>query len=243
MRGKSAGKYLKTSTLVFRSLLLAFVVSIWAGAIAQGDNIIRVAIPTDIRDLDPHQSIATHERAIQQNIFDTLIDLDRDYEPTIPALAESWEYLDESTLQLQLRQGVTFQNGQPFTADDVVFTFERVLNSTEPIGINSWVAGTIDSVEKVDDYTVRIITPGPYAPLLANLTRIYIIPKQAFEEMGVEEFAQHPIGTGPFKFASSSIGEEVVLEAYEDHWREGVPMVDGVVFRIIPDEFARFAGL
>lgn len=243
MRGKSAGKYLKTSTLVFRSLLLAFVVSIWAGAIAQGDNIIRVAIPTDIRDLDPHQSIATHERAIQQNIFDTLIDLDRDYEPTIPALAESWEYLDESTLQLQLRQGVTFQNGQPFTADDVVFTFERVLNSTEPIGINSWVAGTIDSVEKVDDYTVRIITPGPYAPLLANLTRIYIIPKQAFEEMGVEEFAQHPIGTGPFKFASSSIGEEVVLEAYEDHWREGVPMVDGVVFRIIPDEFARFAAL
>src|SRR3546814_8632043 len=69
------------------------------GAFAQG-NVVRVAIPTDVRNFDPFQSIATHERAIQQNIFDTLIDLDRDYNPTVPALAVSWRYLDDTTLEI-----------------------------------------------------------------------------------------------------------------------------------------------
>ncbi|MEX2534785.1 MAG: ABC transporter substrate-binding protein [Trueperaceae bacterium] len=220
-------------------LTFAFICS---AAIAQ-DAIVRVAIPTDVRDFDPHQSIATHERAIQQNIFDTLIDLDRDYKPTIPALAESWEYEDETNLLIHLRPGVTFHNGQAFGADDVVFTFERILDSEEPIGLNSWVAGTIESVEEVDDLTVRMTTPEPYAPLIANLTRIHIIPGQTFRDMGVEAFAREPVGTGPFRFVSWTIGEEVVLEAFADHWREGVPMVDGAVFRIIPDEFGRFAAL
>lgn len=222
-------------------IVLAFIGSLGTAAVAQ--DIVRVAIPTDIRNFDPHQSIATHERAIQQNIFDTLIDLDREYKPTVPALAESWRYVDDVTLELDLRQGVTFHNGQPFAADDVVFTFERVLNSTEPIGINSWIAGTIDRVEKVDDHTVRIVTPGPYAPLLANLARIHIIPGQTVAEMGIDAFALEPVGTGPFRYVSWKVGEQVELEAFADHWREGVPMIDGAVFRIIPDEFGRFAAL
>ncbi|HLU83153.1 MAG TPA: ABC transporter substrate-binding protein, partial [Trueperaceae bacterium] len=178
--------------------ILALMLALLGSALAQSE--IRVAIPTDIRNFDPHQSIATHERAIQQNIFDTLIDLDRDYKPTIPALAESWVYLDDVTLQLNLRQGVTFHNGQPFTADDVMFTFERILDSTEPIGLNSWVAGTIDHLEKVDDHTVLIVTPEPYAPLVPNLTRIHVIPGQTFQEMGAEAFSLEPVGTGPFKY-------------------------------------------
>ncbi|HEX7000129.1 MAG TPA: ABC transporter substrate-binding protein [Trueperaceae bacterium] len=224
-----------------RAPAAALLLATLGAAFAQGT--ITVALPTDVRDFDPHQSIATHERAIQQNIFDTLIDLDRDYEPTVPALATSWTYVDDVTLEVKLREGVTFHNGEPFDADDVVFTFDRVLDSTEPIGINSWVAGTLDRVEKVDDHTVRFVTPEPYAPLIANLTRVHIIPDQTFQEMGAEEFAQHPVGTGAFRFVSWTPGEEVVLEKYEDHWREGMPYIDRAVFRIIPDEFARFAAL
>ncbi len=213
------------------------------GSAASAQGIVTVALPTDVRDFDPHQSIATHERAIQQNIFDTLIDLDRDYKPTVPALATAWSYVDDVTLEVQLRQGVTFHNGEVFNADDVVFTFERIMDASEPIGINTWIEGTLDRVEKVDDYTVRFVTPEPYAPLVANLTRIHIIPDQTFQEEGVQEFAQHPVGTGPFRFVSWTPGQQVVLEAYEDHWREGLPLIDGAVFRIIPDEFARFAAL
>lgn len=223
-----------------RGLALALALTSALG-LAQGT--VTVALPTDVRDFDPHQSIATHERAIQQNIFDTLVDLDRDYEPTIPALAVSWSYIDDVTLQVNLRQGVTFHNGQPFSADDVVFTFERIMDASEPIGINTWLEGTLDRVEKVDDYTVRFITPEPYAPLVANLTRIHIIPGKTFQEMGVQSFALNPVGTGPFKFVSWTPGQEVVLEAYKDHWRDGLPMIDRAVFRIIPDEFARFAAL
>lgn len=223
------------------AVAITLVLASLAGAFAQGT--VTVALPTDVRDFDPHQSIATHERAIQQNIFDTLIDLDREYKPTVPALATSWAYLDDVTLEVKLREGVTFHNGEPFTADDVVFTFERVLSSTEPIGINSWVAGTLDRVEKVDDYTVRFITPEPYAPLVPNLTRIHIIPDQTVKEQGVPAFAQSPVGTGPFRYVSWTPGQEIVLEKYEDHWRDGMPYIDRAVFRIIPDEFARFAAL
>lgn len=229
------------STALARALLASLALTLLGATFAQSE--IRVAIPTDIRNFDPHQSIATHERAIQQNIFDTLIDLDRDYKPTIPALAESWQYLDDVTLQLNLRQGVTFHNGQPFTADDVVFTFERILDSTEPIGLNSWVAGTIDHLERVDDHTVLIITPEPYAPLVPNLTRIHIIPAQTFQDMGVEAFALEPVGTGPFRYAAWTIGQQVVLDKFDAHWRTGYPLVDRAVFRIIPDEFGRFAAL
>ena len=223
-------------------LVATLAVGVAAQALAAG-GVITVAIPTDIRNFDPFNSIATHERAIQQNIFDTLIDLDRDYKPTIPALAESWHYIDDTTLELSLRKGVTFHNGQPFTADDVVFTFDTVLAGDAPVGINSWVAGTIDKVEKVDDYTVRIVTPQPYAPLLANLTRIYIVPKATYEKMGADAFNLAPVGTGPFQYDSWTVGEQVVLKAFANHWREGVPKVDGAVFKIIPDEFARFAAL
>lgn len=227
-----------------RAVLCLTLLALLAGlpALAQG-NVVRVAIPTDVRDFDPHQSIATHERAIQDNIFDTLIALGRDYTPSVPALAVAWTYEDERTLVLELRQGVTFHNGQPFTADDVVFTFDRILNSSPPVGLNSWVAGTIDRVEKVDDHTVRIVTPEPYAPLLANLARLHVIPAQTFEEMGVQGFALQPVGTGPFRYVSWAVGEQVELAAFEDHWREGLPKVDGAIFRIIPDEFGRYAAL
>src|SRR5690606_12024138 len=121
--------------------------------------------------------------------------------------------------------------------------YERILDSTEPIGLNSWVAGTIDHLEKVDDHTVLIVTPEPYAPLVPNLTRIHIVPAQTFMDMGVEAFALEPVGTGPFQFSSWTIGQQVVLDRFEAHWRTGYPLVDRVVFRIIPDEFGRFAAL
>lgn len=223
-------------------LVVSALVTLLSGAVS-AQSTVTVALPTDVRDFDPHQSIGTHERAIQQNIFDTLIDLDRNYEPTVPALAVSWTYVDDLTLEVALREGVTFHNGQPFTADDVVFTFERIMDASEPIGINTWLEGTINRVEKVDDYTVRFVTPEPYAPMVANLTRIHIIPGQTFQEMGVQAFAQNPVGTGPFRYVSWTPGQEVALQAFEDHWREGLPTIDRAVFRIIPDEFARFAAL
>ncbi len=234
-----------TQRILVLVVLIAFVVS-WAGwerapAFAE-EKIVRIALATKLRNFDPHKTIATHERAVQQNIFDTLTELDRNYRP-VPSLAVSWKYLNDTTLEVKLRRGVKFHNGQPFTSDDVVFTYDRILKSKPAVRIFSWIRGTMKNVEKVDDFTVRITTPRTYAPLLANLTRFHILPAKAFKEMGEKKFARNPVGTGPFQFVSWTVGQKTVLKAFKGHWRKGIPKVDGAEFRIIPDEFGRFAAL
>lgn len=177
-------------------------------------------------------------------LFDHLVE--RDFEGNIvPGLALSWTIVDTATLEFALREGVAFHNGEPFTAESVKFSVERMLAEEE--APNQGKFTSIDSVEIVDDYTVRLILNRPDGTLFDSLTsRLAMLPPKYFEEVGAEGFAAAPVGTGPFAFVEWVPDDHVTLVANENYWDgsyKGKPMVDTVIFRPIPEAATRAAEL
>lgn len=164
----------------------------------------------------------------------------------VPSLALSWERLSDTVLELKLREGVTFHNGDPFTADDVVYTFERLLNSSDDsvLAEAKTYFLTFSSITKVDDYTVQIETTEPDPLIIKRLASwgSWIVPKGYIESVGHEEFMATGMGTGPFKFVSFDPDNELVLERYDDYWGDPVPL-QRLVFRVIPEIAARVTAL
>lgn len=199
---------------------------------------LNIALAYDISSLDPQVGKEMRACIVSQQIFDTLVQWDPEGgmgSEIVPALAESWEYLDDCTLQLKLRQGVLFHNGEEMTADDVVYSIERTMNSSY-VGYH---ATAIDHVEKVDDYTVNIVTADPYAPLLAGLcVTAFSIVCKSVAEADEEGFAENPVGTGPYKFVSYTSGDNIQLEAFDDCWR-GTPVTKYINMVVIPENSQR----
>lgn len=158
-----------------------------------------------------------------------VIDLDNKIQP---ALAESWEVSDDATtITFHLRSGITFHNGDPVTADDVVFSVNRAAASP----FVTIMAGAIDKAEKIDDTTVKVTFKYPYGPGLKCFTTsaLFIMP-EALIEADEDGYGQNPVGAGPYKVKELVPGEKCVLEAYEGYY-EGVPEIKEVTFRIIND--------
>ncbi len=159
-----------------------------------------------------------------------------------PALAESWEVSDDGCVYtFKLRQGVTFHNGEPFTADDVIATWEYGKSED-----SAWPDrySMVANVEKVDEYTVKVSTDGPKPLLLATMHDFWsIIPNEYMAEVGVDGFQEHPIGTGPFMFEEWVKGDHITYKANPNYWREGLPKVAEIVFRPIPDSATRVAAI
>jgi peptide/nickel transport system substrate-binding protein len=159
------------------------------------------------------------------------------------SLAKSWtESPDGLVYEFILRQGLRFHNGDPFTAEDVKFSFERY-KGTGAKELQAKVA----SVEIVDPHTVRFHLKEPWPDFMtfygSSATAAgLVVPKKYLEQVGDEGFLQHPIGLGPYKFVSHTPGVEVVLEAYADYWRK-VPNIKRIVIRGVPDVTTRLAML
>ncbi|MEQ8735528.1 MAG: ABC transporter substrate-binding protein [Rhodospirillaceae bacterium] len=153
-----------------------------------------------------------------------------------PLLATSWEKLDDLTWQFNLRKDVLFHNGKPFTADAVVFAVDYLTSpaaSIEPIARD---LGAIESAEAVDDHTV-IIRTEVASPLLPALTEaLLIVEPEHWKELGREGFAQHPIGTGPFKLVEWTEAK-ATLDAHREGWRP--PKVDKLEIIALPDASSR----
>ena len=132
--------------------------------------------------LDPHTISAVASLRIFRQIYNTLIDVD-DNMNFIPELAESWEQPDDLTYIFKLRQGVKFHNGREMKADDVKYSFERILNP-ETAALGKSYYDSVSTIEIVDDYTVKFILKEPFAPFMTNLTSLYgaIVPKEVVEE-------------------------------------------------------------
>ena len=158
-----------------------------------------------------------------------------------PSLAESWTTsADQRTWEFKLRQGVKFHNGDPFTADDVKFSFHR--NKGARI-----LREKVRDVEIVDPHRVRFHLHEPFPDFLAFYGTLataagWVVPKNYVEKVGPDGFKKHPIGLGPYKFVSHTPGIELIMEAYEGYWRK-MPEVKRLVFKSVPEATTRAAML
>jgi peptide/nickel transport system substrate-binding protein len=197
--------------------------------------------------LDPAQELSNVGSRVNWTPYDTLIR--RDFlngDVNVPHLAESWTRTSDTVLEMKLRQGVTFHDGSPFSADDVVFTFDRLFNATDDSNLveAGTYFSTFDKVEKIDDFTIRITTKAPDPVLLNRLASWggWIVSKSYIESAGQDEFQRTGMGTGPFKFTSFTPDNEIVLERYDGFWGD-LPPVKKITFRVIPEVAARVTAL
>ena len=180
-----------------------------------------------------------------EHIYDRLLDRDGKTLKPKPMLATAWKVVNDTTWEFTLRQGVKFHNGEPFTAESIKATFDYMLNpATKSHYATAAYWKPLKEVQIVNDYTVRLVTEKPYPSLLdhVSLTDLLILPAKALRELGPEKLAQHPIGTGPFKFVEWKRDERLVLDRNPDYW-QGPADVSRVTFRFIPEFSARLAAL
>jgi len=224
------------------------MVTAFAGlAVAQGSGVtITVVRGTDLWTGDPLNDTQATSRSFFHNVFDPLVRINwDDVENPLPALAVSWEVLSPTQIRFHLREGVTWHDGSSFTADDVKFTFDRMLDTENPTKVGPLVSSIIAGVTVEDSQTVVLETFAPYAPIFSRLATVFITPQQAFLEMGETAFGQASVGTGAYKVSDWQIGQYIELVANEDWWgwvdRETRP--DVVIRKSVPEEFTRFAML
>src|SRR4029453_16500686 len=188
--------------------------------------------------LDPanHYSIST--TSVLRHLFDPLIDVTNDSK-FVPALAETWRPVNNTTWRFTLRKGVTFHDGTPFNADSVVFTLRRVQSNSKLI--KSFVYQDLESVEKDGAYPRTVTSKRPFGSLPAHLTMLGMLPPGAGKNE--ESFFQKPIGTGPFRFAPRTPVDKIAMTANPTYWKPGIPRVEKVTFRFIPELSTRTAAL
>lgn len=225
-------------------LAVALVATLFVGcgsdATTETENkTLTIATPADAKSMDPHLTNDLPSNNVFINLYENLLTLDENGE-LVGQLAEKWEKVDDLSYRFYLKQGVKFHNGEELKASDVKFTFLRAMN-IEGSAI-SHVVSEIDPEGFVieDDYTIVIKLKSPFSVFLTYLTHVgggCILNEKAVTEAG-DDYAQNPVGTGPYKFKEWAKGDRIVLERFEDHLTIK-PEYQTVVFRAIPEETSR----
>lgn len=190
---------------------------------------------TDTITLDPHKQFGEKNHTVVQQIYDGLLRLDPDGKIE-PALAESWRRIDELTVEFHLRHGVLFHNGEPFDAESVRFSLDRYLDPATDSPAKGFLE-TIRETVIVDSHTVRIVTHVPDGLILHRFAAlILVVPPRHLRSKGPGSLADHPIGTGAFRFLRRDRGDRIVLEANPDYWMRGYPKAGALTFAFLPVE-------
>jgi peptide/nickel transport system substrate-binding protein len=204
------------------------------------------ASDTEPENVSPYHNNVREGVILARHVWESLIHRNPATGAYEPYLATSWTWVDPLTLDLELRRGVTFHDGSPFTADDVVFTFNYVLTPEAKV-VTKQNVNWMQSTEKLDDYKVRIHLKGAFPAALEYLagpTPIY--PAAYFKKVGLDGFAKAPIGTGPYRIVAVESGKGVKLEKSKTYWK-GSPLgevgIGKLEFRVIPDGETRMAEL
>ncbi len=230
---------MKNPRYVLAALALAALVSLKAPALAAGD-VLNVDLVNEPATLDPHMQANHDSFVVYRNIFDNLVTFD-DQGQIAPQIATAWRYISDTEIEFDIRQGVTFHDGTPLTAADVVYSVRRIINpelrSPQLSNFNRIVAA-----EQAGPDKVRLRTQAPYPVLLPQLANLSIVPQAVIERVGREQFTLNPVGSGPFRFVSWARGQRVVLAANTSYWGERATF-SRVEFNAVPDAATRVANL
>ena len=205
---------------------------------------LTIAQAQDPATYDPIDTFLISWGQIGSNVFDGLVQRGQDM-VLKPALATSWDMLDDGKrMRFHLRQGVTFHNGEPFNADAVKFTFDRLLGPDGAKGPQQSNYTAIGSVDVVDPFTVDIVMKRPDPVMLTKLAGYgaMIVPPKYITEVGKQAFQTKPVGTGPFKFVSYEPKVALTLEPYDKYW-EGSSKLGKLVYRFIVEPDTQVAEL
>ena len=199
-----------------------------------------IALSDDPGHFNPGITTGFNVHAVTGSMFNGLVELDDNANPH-PDLAQNWEVSDDSTTYtFHLADGVRWHDGEPMTSADVKFTFENILLNYHS-RTKGGLSGILESIDTPDDTTVVFNFTQPYAALLQRLnsTEAPILPKHVYEGVDDVQTADanlSPVGTGPFKLESYQIDNEITLVRNDDYFKMGLPYLDRVVFRVIPDQ-------
>jgi peptide/nickel transport system substrate-binding protein len=197
-----------------------------------------IALSADITSLDPQGHNDTKSERVSFLLFNRLFKLNTDFE-VVPDLAESWEQPSETEWVIKIKEGVTFHDGTPMTSKDVKYSLER----SQTMPKVQHVLSEVESIEIVDDYTVKITTKIAFAPFLYTLVHAgaSIVP-EAYVESG-DEF-KNPVGSGPYTFVEWASGDRVVLAKNENYYdADNMGQMAKIVFRVIPEGTSRTIAL
>jgi peptide/nickel transport system substrate-binding protein len=224
--------------LILTTAVLLAAVFGGSAAAAKAPDTVVIASQHDFAVLDPFFTTATPDMNANWCIFDSLLNMDI-YGNTEPLVAESWE-ISEDGLEytFHIRRGITFHDGTPLTAKDVVYSAERMKTSQLMLSSHR----LYDRAELVDNYTVKFILPQRTAPFLYELAYNFAVYSEKATEAGGEGFKDNPVGCGPYRLVSKKAGEGVELRAYDRYYGGKVP-VKNIVFKVIPDGSAALEAL
>lgn len=234
------GSFLKTT--IAASALLAAAGSAWAD---KASGTLNVAFTKELENVDSYFNSAREGVVLMRAIWDGLIYLDPVTNEYKGNLAESWTWVDDTTLEFKLRQGVKFHNGEPFNADDVVYTVNFVAKEENGVKTQRNV-NWMKSAEKIDDYTVRIYLKDKFPAAIEYLAGpVAIYPNEYYAEVGPSGMGLKPVGTGPYKVTEVVPGQHFVLEKNENYFDgpKGQPTIEKVDIRTIPDVNTQMAEL
>ncbi|MEP6759266.1 MAG: ABC transporter substrate-binding protein [Actinomycetota bacterium] len=209
-----------------------------AGGIKPGGT-LQAALTGEPDTLDPATSTIYTGAQVYDNIFSKLIDIDTDGS-LVGVLATDWSATDEKTWVFNLVDNATFHNGEAFTADDVKYTFERILDPNTASSYSP-LYDAIKTVEAASPTQVIFHLKSPFGPFLSNLANNGEIVNQKAVEAA--DPARNPVGTGPFKFVEWVQGDHITLEKFDGYFKEGKPYLDGIEFKFLLVDQGRLDGL
>lgn len=226
---------------ILKKFLLASVMTTAIGGGAAASTVV-VAQNFDPQTLWPNGTTASDNLNAGSAIVESLFWVDPNGEEFKPLLATSYEMESDTSVLIKLREGVKFTNGEPMNADAVVHSF-NIFIDTKQTPAYARVSEPFESIEKVDDLTVRMKLKHAYPPLKLALSQMYVVPPGYWNEVGLQDYGLKPIGTGPFLFESWARDDQLVMVPNAEYWGQAPEGITKLVWRPVPDDIARGAGL